>query len=203
VLSGTANVTMDLFRRLLDQQLTSEASFPAQALVDRMTLRGRVMRFDPVAVERFVSLEAKGRLGQPCLSLFYDRTDWSAQPWVLVQVVPSHRLVEDRLLSVGVPEAEVAAFGSWSGRIANSVLMTQAEAREYHQLDFETWVTTRSDAWLQQHVLPTDFNLYHERCFLDFIKARTPLISHRLARLFDEPEARAADDALVSDPADL
>lgn len=187
VLSGTANVTMELFRNVLNDHLKSEAGFPAQTLVDRMTLRGRVMKFDDAAVERFVRLEGKGRLGEPCLSLLYDRTDWAAEPWVLVSVVHSHRVIEERLLSVGVPEAEVRTFGSWVGRIANCVLLTQAEAREHHQMDFEDWVTTRGDAWLERHLLPIDLSLYHERCFLDFIKARTALIARRLTMLFDEP----------------
>jgi hypothetical protein len=68
------------------------------------------------------------------------------------------------------------------------VLLTESECREYHQLDFEDWVTSRSDAWLKQHLLPTNFGLYHERSFLDFIKARGVLISDRLSTLFDEPE---------------
>lgn len=197
VLGGTANITMDLFRRVLDMHLKDEASFPAQALVDKMTKRNRVMRYDEPAIERFVALEAKGRLGQPCLSLLYDRNDWSSESWVMVAVVPSHRLIDDRLLNVGVPESDVRVSQSWSGKIANHILLTQAESREYHQLDFEDWLSSRSDAWLTEHLLPTDFALYHERCFLDFIKARTALITQRLTTLFDSPEV-AAQTAVTS-----
>lgn len=197
VLSGTADVTMNLFRQVLSDHLKNEASFPARALVERMTLRGRVMKFDASAIARFVDLDSKSRLLEPCLSLLYDRTDWSAEPWVLVAVVPSRRLLEDRLLEVGVPEAEVQTFQRWKGRVANFTLMTQAESREYHQLDFEDWVTSRTDAWLNEHLLPTDFALYHERCFLDFIKARTALIGQRLTMLFDEP-AVAPETAAVA-----
>jgi hypothetical protein len=69
--------------------------------------------------------------------------------------------------------------------LANCVLLTQAEAREYHQLDFEDWITTRSEAWLEKHMLPNNFSLYNERCFLDFIHARTKLIATRIVQLFD------------------
>lgn len=195
VLGGAANITMELYRRVLNESLTPKAEFPAQLLITNLTRRGRVMDFSLDAIERFVAIEVKGRLGQPALSLMHDRTDWTAEVWMAVQVIPSHRLDEDRLLSVGVPTGEVAEFKSWGSRLANCVLLTQAEAREYHQLDFEDWVTSRTDVWLNEHLLPTNLALYHERCFLDFIKARTALVGARLATLFDqsviEPETIA------------
>lgn len=186
VLGGAANITMELYRRVLNEHLLSETDFPAQKLITNLTRRGRIMNFNTEAVTRFAATEVRGRLGQPALSLLYDRTDWTAEPWVAVQVIPSHRLDEDRLLSVGVPTGDVSEFKSWGSRLANCLLLTQAEAREYHQLDFEDWVTSRADTWLGNHLLPTNFALYHERCFLDFIKARTVLIGARLATLFDE-----------------
>lgn len=187
VLGGTADMTMRLYREIINQQLASGRTvFPSQELVDRMMLRGRAMRWDAVSVERLAMQEVKSRLGVPCLSLLYDRTELTAEPWVPVEIVPKHRLVDDRLLAVGVPELQVPEFQAWRSRLANAVLMTQAESREYYGMDFEDWVTTRSDAWLDRHLLPTDFNLYHERCFLDFISARKALIAERLAHLFDD-----------------
>lgn len=76
--------------------------------------------------------------------------------------------------------------------------MSQSEAREYHQLDFEDWITSRSDAWLKEHSLPSNFSLYHERCFLDLIKARTELIAARLNHLFAEQTASNHSDLAVS-----
>lgn len=187
VLGGAANITMELYRRVLNGHLLSNTGFPAQLLITNLTRRGRVMDFSVDAVARFVAMDVKGRLGQPALSLLYDRTDWTVEPWVAIQVIPSQRLDDDRLLSVGVPIGEVSEFKSWGGRLANYVMLTQGEAHEYHQLDFEDWVTSRTDAWLNEHLLPTDLALYKERCFLDFIKARTALMGARLTSLFDEP----------------
>lgn len=187
VLGGAANITMELYRRVINEHLLSAPDFPAALLIDNLTRRGRVMDFNAEAIDRFVATDAKGRLGQPALSLLYDRTDRSAEQQVIVQVIPSHRLDDDRLISVGVPISELSQFKSWGGRLANCVLMTQADSREYHQLEFEDWVTSRSDAWLNEHLLPTNFSLYHERCFLDFIKARVILIGGHLSTLFAEP----------------
>jgi hypothetical protein len=198
VLGGTANVTMTLYRRVLNEFLLHSREFPAQKLTESLTRRGRVMNFDGEAVQRFVSTESNGRLGPPSLSLLYDRTDWSSEQWVMVQIIPAHRLDDERLLAVGVPVSEVSLFKSWGTRLANCVLMPQTEAREYHQLDFEDWITSRSDAWLKEHSLPSNFSLYHERCFLDLIKARTELIAARLNHLFAEQTASNHSDLAVS-----
>lgn len=187
ILGGAANITMELYRRVLNEQLLQSPMFPAQSLIANLTRRGRVMGFGTDAVERYAATELKGRLGHPALSLLYARTDWTTENWRAVQVIPAHRLDDDRLLSVGVPIGEITTFKSWGSRLANCVLLTESECREYHQLDFEDWVTSRSDAWLKQHLLPTNFGLYHERSFLDFIEARTALIKSRLSTLFDEP----------------
>jgi hypothetical protein len=101
VLGGAANITMDLYRRVLNESLILKTEFPAQLLITNLTRRGRVMDFSLEAIERFVASEVKGRLGQPALSLMHDRTDWSAEVWMAVQVIPPHRLDEDRLLVAG------------------------------------------------------------------------------------------------------
>jgi len=188
VLGGAANITMELYRKVINEHLLDSSDFPAEMLIANLTRRGRVMDFNAEAIDRFVATDAKGRLGQPALSLLYDRTDWSAEQYVIVQVIHSHRLDDDRLISVGVPINEVSQFKSWGGRVANCVLMTQAESREYHQLDFEDWLTSRSDEWLSAHLLPTNYSLYHERCFLDFIKARVELIGGHLSKLFSQSD---------------
>lgn len=187
VLGGAANITMELYRRVLNDSPIRTEGFPAKALIANLKRRGRVMDFNDEAVERFAATEIKGRLGQPALSLLYNGTNWGAEPWVVVHVIPAHRLHDDRLLSVGVPVAEVQQFKSWSSRLANHMLLTQAESREYNQLDFEDWITSRSDAWLKRHSLPENFSLYHERCFLDFIKARIALMKNHLATVFELP----------------
>lgn len=186
VLGGAANITMELYRRVLNECLLKNNEFPVQKLTESLTRRGRVMNFDVEAIQRFASTEAKGRLAQPALSLLYERTDWSSEQWAVVPVVPAHRLEDERLLAAGVPVGEVSQFKSWGNRLANCILMTQAELREYHQLDFEDWIASRSEKWLMAHSLPSNISLYHERCFIDLIKARTELIAHRLSHLFDE-----------------
>lgn len=196
VLGGAANITMELYRRVLNESLLLNKKFPVQKLTENLTRRGRFMNFDDEAVQRFVSMDTKERLTQPALSLLYDRTDWTTEQWAVVKIIPTHRLEDERLLALGVPVGEVSQFKSWGSRLANCVLMTQSELREYHQLDFEDWIMSRSDAWLKEHSLPENRSLYHERCFLDLVKARTELIAARLKHLFNEHETET-DCAVV------
>lgn len=192
VLGGAANVTMELFRRIVNEQLalvdldTQDASFPASVLTDRMTKRGRIMDFDDNAIGRYCATEAKMRLGQPCLSLLYDRVDWRTDGFQLVQIMPSHRLLDERLESAGLTGSEIPVAQSWAGRLANFVLMSAEEAREYYQMDFEDWVATRTREFFAKHLLPSDPALYDEFCFVDLINDRQKMIAKRLRGLFAE-----------------
>lgn len=195
VMSGAANITMELYRRVLSASLAEAQDFPVSELTAQITKRGRVMDFDAPAIGRFVALDAKGRLGWPCLSLLYDRVDWRTESFALVQVIPAHRLIDERLESVGMPQDQIASCQSWSQRLGNFVLMTADEAREYHRSDFDDWVATRDAAFFARHLLPDNPALYNEFHFLEFIAARKKLITERLGGILrdDAPLAQSSD----------
>lgn len=180
VLGGAANVTMELYRRALNEHLKLSSSFPVEELTARMAVRGRNMNFDEDARGRFIAQEMKSRLANICLTLVYDREDWSNKDWQIVQVIPSHRLLDDRLRVQGVEPEEIRVYQSWAGRLANQIILSDDEAREYYSMDLEDWVSTRSKAFFAQHYLPSDPALYDEYCFLDFIQARKHLLTQRL-----------------------
>lgn len=192
VLSGAANVTMEFYRRVLNEQLKAREAFPIEDLSARMTVRGRNMNYDEDAVGRFAALESKSRIFGVSLSLLYPRTDWSAKDWQVVQVIPSHRLLDDRLRVQGVPAEEIAVYQSWAHRLANHVVLNDEEAREYYGSDLEDWAATRSPEFWRKHLLPDDPALYEEFSFLEFVQARKNLLRNRLQALLvddgrDEP----------------
>lgn len=185
VLGGAANITMELYRRALNEHLKLETGFPVAQLTARMAVRGRNMSFDDAACGRFIAQEMKSRLAGVCLSLAYERTDWSNKDWQIVQIIPSHRLLDDRLRVQGVQPEEIRVYQSWAGRLANQMILSDDEAREYYSMDLEDWVATRSAALFAHHHLPSDPALYDEFCFLDFIQARKQLLSRRLERVLE------------------
>ncbi len=180
VLSGAANVTMEFYRRVINEQLRDRVQFPVEALTERMTVRGRSMNFDDEAVGRFISQETKSRIFTVCCCLLYERTDWLAKDWQVVQVFGSHRLLDDRLRVQGLGPDDIRACQSWAHRLANHIILSDEEAREFFGMHIEDWVASRPKDFWARHALPDDPSLYDEYRFLDFVQARRRLLKDRL-----------------------
>lgn len=180
VLSGAANMTMEFYRRVINEQLRERAQFPVEALTERMTVRGRSMNFDDEAVGRFISQETKSRIFTVCCCLLYERTDWLAKDWQVVQVFGSHRLLDDRLRVQGLGPDDIRACQSWAHRLANYIILSDEEAREFFGMHIEDWVASRPKDFWARHALPDDPSLYDEYHFLDFVQARRRLLKDRL-----------------------
>jgi hypothetical protein len=172
VLGGAANMTMEFYRRVVNEQLKISLDFPVAVLSERMTVRGRNMTYDDESVGRFVAQENKSRIFGVTACLLYPRTEWLAKDWQLVQVIPSNRLLDDRLRVQGVAAEEIRVYQSWAHRLANYIILDDEAAREYYSMDLEDWVKTRSPDFWRQHHLPDDTGLYDEYRFLEFVQAR-------------------------------
>lgn len=199
VLSGAANVTMEFYRRVLNEHLKERPDFPIEELAARMAVRGRSMSFEGEAAGRFVAMDTKSRVFGVSLAGLYDRHDWSVKDWQHVQVIPSHRLLDDRLRVQGVPAEEIPAYQSWAHRLANYVILSDVEAGEYYAMELEDWVATRTPAFWARHHLPADVSLYDEFNFLAFIDARKRLLAPVLQSLLSaDPRAGGAHLAASS-----
>lgn len=194
VLSGAANITMEFYRRSLNEQLKLTPRFPMEELITRMAVRGRTMSFNDETVGKFVAQESKHRIFKLMLCLLYDRTDWSTKDWQIVQVVPVHRLLDDRLRVQGVQPQEIPHYQSWASRLANHMILSDEEAKDYYAMELEAWVQSRTTAFWNRHHLPEDPALYEEFSFIDFIQARKALIAQRLQQVLldDIPDCSAA-----------
>ncbi len=191
VLSGAANVTMEFYRRVLNEQLKLQPGFPVEALTARMTVRGRNMSFDDDAVGRFAAQEKKSRIFEVSACLLYDRGDWRAKDWQVVQVIPSNNLLDDRLRVQGVPVEEIRSYQSWAHRLANHVVLGDDEAREYYSMDLDDWVRTRTPEFFRKHHLPAEPALYEEFNFLRFVQDRRARLKARLQWLLTEDRLEA------------
>ena len=201
VLGGTANMTMELYRRTLNEHLKMSASFPIEQLTASMALRGRTMSFDEAACGRFIAQEMKSRLAGVSLALIYDRTDWATKDWQVVQIIPSHRLLDDRLRVQGVQPEEIRVYQSWAGRLANQAILSDDEAREYYRMDLEDWVASRNVTFFAHHHLPSDPAVYDEFRFLDFIQARKQLLTRCLKRVLEnDPHHSEQAEAVLGAP---
>lgn len=199
VLGGAANITMEFYRRLINEQLRESPQFPVEALTERMTVRGRNMNFDDEAVGRFISQEAKSRIFTVCCCLIYDRTDWLAKDWQVVQVFGSNRLLDDRLRVQGLGADEIRACQSWAHRLANHIILSDAEAREFYGMHIDDWVATRPQGFWARHALPDDPSLYEEQRFLDFVQARRRVLKERLQQVLRNGVPTSDRDDAVDD----
>ena len=150
------------------------------------------MSFDDEAVGRFVAQETKSRIFNISACLLYPRVEWHAKDWQLVQVIPSHLLLDDRLRVQGVGSEEIRSYQSWAHRLGNYIVLSDDEAREYFSMDLEDWAKTRSQEFFAAHHLPSNPTLYEEYNFLDFILARKLAIKKCLGSILRD-EVRSED----------
>ncbi len=196
IFGGTANVTIGMSRNILREESTRTHLFPSKLLVAQMTKRGRVAEFDDEAIEKFLSMDYRKTLGFVALSLIYDQHDWLNNRSQKDYVFPADFFDEPRLISMDIPAEELkAALDAWD-RIANMVLLSPDEHIDKSEMDFNEWVLTREDEFLDRHLLPRDRELYLPRNFMRFIHAREELISARLRSLFVFDETAPAGKPL-------
>jgi Protein of unknown function DUF262 len=192
VLSGAANITMEFYRRSLNEQLKVSPRFPMNELVTRMAVRGRTMSFNEETVGKFMAQDNKHRIFKLMLCLLYDRTDWSTQQWQIVQIIAKDRLQEDRLRVQGVQADQIAHYQSWEPRLVNHMILSDEEAKDYFAMEREAWLRSRPAGFWRRHHLPSNPVLYEESAFLDFVKARRKLIAQRLGMVLTDVEPAAA-----------
>ncbi len=192
VLSGAANITMEFYRRSLNEQLKVSPRFPMDELVTRMAVRGRTMSFNEETVGKFMAQDNKHRIFKLMLCLLYDRTDWSTQKWQIVQIIAKDRLQEDRLRVQGVQADQIAQYQSWEPRLVNHMILSDEEAKDYFAMEREAWLRSRPAGFWRRHHLPSNPVLYEESAFLDFVKARRKLIAQRLGMVLTDVEPAAA-----------
>lgn len=189
VLGGTANVTMELYRKVLNEQLLAAPAFPSKALVQRMTRRGRVMEFDSHAVDRLCELDARGRLARPSLSLAYERNVASDGRGTVEPIFPKHYLSPERLRGAGLSDDEIAKCLAWESCLVNMALMSSSQVEEHRRLDFDDWWQSRTPEFLAEHLIPNDPALFEPARFPEFVAARKALMKAALGRLFEHVKA--------------
>jgi len=61
-------------------------------------------------------------------------------------------------------------------KMANLQLLTPKENAEKSDMEFEEWITTRTNEYYERHLIPTDDRLYRIENFPEFVERREQLI---------------------------
>lgn len=185
VFSGSADRILREARRAIDE--TGGGSFPIGELNSAIRRMGKTAVMDEASVDNAVLLKYGGQLTFLALSLLYDETAWGSQAQRFQQdhVFPRSRFTDKRLAEAGVPEQRWNVYQALVDTLPNLQLLSPKDNQSKSDQDFEQWLASRDDSFLQRHLIPTDRDLLKMERFPEFLSAREALIRERFHSLFD------------------
>ena len=99
-------------------------------------------------------------------------------------IFPRARFTNKALAEAGFDKSEFEELREMCNRLGNIQLLTAKENTEKSKKDFEDWIKSRKDDFLEDHLIPTDRSLWKLKKFRQFIEAREDLIRAKLKREF-------------------
>jgi hypothetical protein len=69
-------------------------------------------------------------------------------------------------------------------KVANLQLLIPKENAEKSDMDFEEWITTRTDDYYERHLIPADERLYRVKNFPEFVEHREQLVREDVSEKF-------------------
>ena len=185
VFSGSADRILREARRVIDE--IGVESFPISDLNAAIRRTGKTAVMDEAAVDNAVMLKYGGQLTFLALSLLYDETAWGSQAQRFQQdhIFPKSRFTDKRLADAGIPETRWKRYQALVDTLPNLQLLSPRENQSKSDQDFEEWLASRDDSFLQRHLIPTDRGLLKMERFPEFLSARETLIRDRFDSLFD------------------
>ncbi len=203
---GSSDGTISQSRKIIQESLINSDEFPERALLVGLRRQSHIDFTDPRSLDDLLSLNYQEWTCFFALSLLHPDTRWGSAQYHVDHIFPQASLTKSKLLSRGVSEWVVEAYLQGKDRLSNLQLLPYLDNIEKSDTSFEVWLTGRSSAFIQQHSIPSDPELYQPDRFLDFLKARDGLLRKRYAELlgFDEamrPEAmtESADEYEVTE----
>jgi hypothetical protein len=174
-------------------KLKAGDAFPLAELNAEMSKRGRTGAFDSDTITETLSLT----YGKPrtflALTLLYDDNNWANDPHedhIFPRQLFSKKSMNDRGLDAG----KQARYAELMDRLGNLQLLVQKENNQKSGQEFEKWINSRDESFLDRHLIPRDQALWRFESFERFIEAREKLIRDRLASLLGAPTA-SGDEA--------
>ncbi|WP_162527101.1 GmrSD restriction endonuclease domain-containing protein [Sphingomonas solaris] len=180
---GNSDQTMALCREVIRNELRTSRDFPLQRLADDMrTRRSRPIAFDDQGVRKLLDVNYGQRHCYLALAMLYDGQTSRTARYHVDHIIPQALLSEKVLRERGVPGAKIERIRAAANRIGNLQLLVDHDNLGKSDTAFETWLKTRDPAYLEQHMIPDDAELWHPEALLEFIDAREDLMRAALRR---------------------
>ena len=191
VFSGQSDTALRIARTVIQTEPPDEP-FPIARLNADMAKAGRPSTFDTSAVEEILDLEYGEARTFLALTLLYQDQNWAFDPHV-DHIFPKKLFTKKSMNERGVSPDLQGKYQDWVHRIGNLELLSAKENEEKSSEDFEQWIRTRHDSFLERQLIPKDRNLWKLGNFENFLAKREELIRARFESLFPSAPKQLAE----------
>jgi hypothetical protein len=165
----------------------SSGEFPLEEIHHQMRGRGKVVGFSPDVVESLLD-ETTYRSQKSFLLLsllYYPEPVKQNVTYQRDHVFPKSMLEVDTLVDDhGLSMEQAQRCKNLRDKVANLQLLTPQENADKSDIEFEEWITTRTDDYYDRHLIPTDERLYRVENFPEFVERREQLIREDVSEKF-------------------
>ncbi|MEW2912297.1 DUF262 domain-containing protein [Leisingera sp. JC11] len=189
VFAGTSDRTISIARTTLKDASHVSRNFPEEQLYHSLAIGGRMTKLDERGVEDLLEL----KYGKPkiflALSLLYDDLDWGGTIYHVDHIIPKARAARRILMGMNLPEHRIREITGSVDLLGNLQLLPAQENIEKGDLPFESWITGRSDAYRDRHLIEHAPDLWTASMLPEFVRGRERLVRQRLLSLTEREPA--------------
>lgn len=181
VFAGTSDRTIARARDTLIAAQELGRAFPEEQLYDALAIGGRQTRLDERAIEELLDLKYKKSKTFLALSLLYDDLDWGGTSYHVDHIIPRADASRRVLMGMNLPEHRIQEILASVDRLGNLQLLPAPENLEKGSMSFRSWITSRSDAYKERHMISQKPDLWTAAQLPEFVQDRDRLIRKRLS----------------------
>lgn len=183
--SGSSDNTIALARKIIQEHLETDESFPEKALILGLRKHSQIDFTDNRSIDDLLALRYTDKSCFLALSLLYPEKLWGAEQYHIDHIFPQTQFNRSKLLSASISEWSLESFISSKDLIANLQLLPAIDNLEKSSTNLSDWIKTRHPVFSQLHCIPENNELYSINAFLDFIKSQEDLLRKKLSTVLN------------------
>lgn len=180
---GSSDNTISLSRNIIKEKLAVSKDFPERDLLIGLRKHSQLDFTDASVIDELLSIEYKDNSCFLALSLLYKDKRWGTSNYHIDHIVPQKELTKSKILAAGVSEMTTQAYLDRKDTLANLELLPEADNLKKSGMPFSDWLKGRDAAYIDDHCIPNDSNLYDFDQFLLFCSAREEILSAKFAQV--------------------
>lgn len=181
--AGASDNTIARARAILRKALEVDRNFPVDALFESLAGNGRISRLDERGIEEVLDYE----YGKPktllALKLIQIATHLQGTVFHVDHVIPQADADQRNLRGAMVNDNRIKEIKGAVNRIGNLQLLPAEDNLEKNDLPFASWITSRHDSFLDQHLIPHRPDLWMATRLPEFVTEREKLIRKALMQI--------------------